>query len=125
MQRGYTALHIASRRGHTDIVKLILLQTGMRVSMRSEPERCLNVRFIGNGKLVRGGESTALHLAALHGHLGVTEELLRDPAVVVVQEKRYYFVFLILFCGFKGRYIFVQLGVFEHMRALNPLRHNR
>ena len=94
--RGYTALHIASRRGHTDIVKLILRQSGVRVNMRSEPEqRCLDMRCIGIGKLVRGGESTALHLAALHGHLGVTEALLRDPAVVVAQENqvRYYFVF--------------------------------
>jgi hypothetical protein len=57
--RARTPLHLASSRGHTDVVKLIV-EKGARIDNRDNMDL------------------TALHLACMNGHLGVVEVLLQN-----------------------------------------------
>jgi len=60
---GYTPLHIASERGHAEVVRLLLRGLGVVVNIVSD------------------GGDTPLLLACSHGHTQVVSELLRCPAV--------------------------------------------
>jgi ankyrin repeat protein len=62
--RARTPLHLASSRGHTDVVKLIV-EKGARIDNRDN------------------ADLTALHLACMNGHLGVVEVLLQNGGNLV------------------------------------------
>ena len=63
-ENGIKALHIVARRGHQEMVSLLLQQPGIE----------LNPKTQGRG-------NTPLHLAAFHGHLEVVALFLQQPGI--------------------------------------------
>ena len=61
---GTTALYLASRKGHTEVLKLLLQENGVDVNVREAQ-----------------GECTALHLASMKGHVDVVELLLQVEGI--------------------------------------------
>src|SRR5262249_44701671 len=62
---GRTPLHLAARHGHADVVKVLLEQDGISLTVRS------------------GYGQTPLHLAAFHGHTDVVQILLESKRLSV------------------------------------------
>lgn len=69
---GQRALHMASKKGHTDIVKLLLAQPGIDVNASAYLSRYRGTNDLG---------TTALHEAAYEGHADIVKLLLTHPGI--------------------------------------------
>ena len=83
-RNGNTALHFAAQNGHLGVIP-VLLSAGAKVNSkdRSAPTTEKTVlKFKYYSLMFFSGGSTALHWAAVHGHLGVIPVLLSAGAEV-------------------------------------------